>query len=182
MASQINICFIGGTNSGKSTFLRTHLKGQDATIPTHNPTMGLEVSPLVIDTNIGTFQVNVWDMAGDRRFHGLRTYPRNGVGAIAFYTKDTLEETNAQIKDYQQEYPNAKIVNVWNKSDNVVERKFFEESKLEITHQGGHPTYQVTSHEISPRPFQELLQQVTTHYPISITHMHVPQSLQHATI
>ena len=60
-------------------------KGEDF-ITEYRPTMGVEVTPIILNTNYGSITFNCWDTAGQEKFGGLRDgYYIMGSAALLFY-------------------------------------------------------------------------------------------------
>lgn len=60
---------LGDSGVGKSTFLRRHATGQFE--DRHEPTHGLQVYSLLLQTNYQAIALELWDVAGDERDAGL---------------------------------------------------------------------------------------------------------------
>lgn len=130
------LLLIGDKETGKSAYIRRFLTGQfeDKYIPTgkfkykYIPTLGVEVHPLVFNTNHGNYRFNAWDTAGDEQFTGLADgYYIKGDACIAFYTKNSNhDKTDKQVKRFMEFNPNAFLVIVWNKYDLPEEKEYFE--------------------------------------------------------
>lgn len=77
---------VGDGGVGKTAFVRRHLTGEFQQI--YTPTLGVDVHPLVFNTNTPTKQVrfNVWDCAGQEKFSGLGSgyYGRADCAIIMF--------------------------------------------------------------------------------------------------
>nr|XP_054102928.1 GTP-binding nuclear protein Ran-like [Callithrix jacchus] len=65
---QFKLVLVGDGGTGK-TFVKRHLTGE---FEKYVATLGIEVHPLVFHTNRGPIKFNVWDMAGQEKFDGLR--------------------------------------------------------------------------------------------------------------
>jgi len=61
---------VGDGGTGKTTFVKRHLTGEFE--KKYVATLGVEVHPLVFNTNRGSIRFNVWDTAGQEKFGGLR--------------------------------------------------------------------------------------------------------------
>lgn len=62
---------VGDATVGKSTFVKKNLTGGFESV--YNPTLGVEVHPLVFDTTMGPIRFNIWDCAGNPNYGGLRS-------------------------------------------------------------------------------------------------------------
>lgn len=159
MNHNLKVCLIGGSQTGKTTFAKTHLAKEYS--EQYNPTMGVEVYSLVCETNCGSFTLNIWDTAGNKDFEGLKDgYYLNSSAAIAFYTKDKVLETNEYVEEFKQVCPDVPIINVWNKSDVLDENIFFEHMNKSMYDQF---PFQISIKDIYnfERPFLEILKNHT---------------------
>lgn len=64
------LVLVGDGGTGKTTFVKRHLTGEFE--KKYVATLGVEVHPLVFNTNRGPIRFNVWDTAGQEKFGGLR--------------------------------------------------------------------------------------------------------------
>lgn len=87
---------VGSSGSGKSTFIRRHLTGEYS--KQHNPTLGVELHPLVFHTSRGPIRFNVYDMAGNPTFGGT-TGDAHLVGAHAALVFDDHSAPSVQELD-----------------------------------------------------------------------------------
>jgi GTP-binding nuclear protein Ran len=60
---------VGDAGVGKTTFVHEHLTGNFLQV--YDPTLGVEVHPIVFNTSIGPIRFNVWDTAGQKKYSGL---------------------------------------------------------------------------------------------------------------
>ncbi|KDO17588.1 hypothetical protein SPRG_16874 [Saprolegnia parasitica CBS 223.65] len=68
---EFKLLLVGDGGVGKSALIKRHLTGQfdsDDDVAT----LGVEVHPLLFDTNFGEIKFSCWDIAGQKRFGGLR--------------------------------------------------------------------------------------------------------------
>jgi len=70
MNGPCKIVVIGDGGTGKTTFIKRHLTGEF--VKAYNPTIGADVYPLRFHTNMGIFDLQVWDTAGQEKFGALR--------------------------------------------------------------------------------------------------------------
>lgn len=165
MTETYKVCFIGGPKTGKTCFLLRHLSGEFR--EDYKPTIGVEVHPLKFSTNYGCYQLNIWDTAGQEKYGGLRDgYYIKADAAVAFYTLDTIEQTNQLVKDFKRVCNDAPIINVWSQSDikNVnLSISKTAKTNIELIRQGQRPTYQISakSNYNFEKPFQEILRKLT---------------------
>jgi len=64
------IILVGDGGVGKSTFVKRHSTGEFE--KKYKATLGVEVTPLRFNTNMGPITFNCWDCAGQEKFGGLR--------------------------------------------------------------------------------------------------------------
>ena len=64
------VVLIGDGGVGKTTLVHRHLTGDFE--KKYVATLGVEVHPLVFETNHGPVCLNIWDCAGQEKFGGLR--------------------------------------------------------------------------------------------------------------
>jgi GTP-binding nuclear protein Ran len=97
------IILIGDGGSGKTTFLMRHLTGEYE--KKYNPTVGVEVHPLVFYTTKGKIVFNVWDTAGQEKYCGLRkAYYTDADAALVFF--DTTSATSKKtVGSWESEVP-----------------------------------------------------------------------------
>lgn len=125
------VCFIGGAASGKSSFKRRcfeHSLTEDDKdtlkflVPAFNtsadekysPTMGVDVTTIMFKD----IRLNIWDTAGNAQYRGIGVDYYVGANvALAFYTKDTVNQTNKLVQDFKFSCPDAYIIHIWNKTD-----------------------------------------------------------------
>ena len=83
MNNKLKIVLIGDEKSGKTTFLKRFLTGDFE--KEHKRTMGVEIHPLLVKTNIGETVLNVWD-TGSGDFKGLgEGYWNGATGFLVFF-------------------------------------------------------------------------------------------------
>jgi len=81
---EFKLILVGDGGVGKTTFVKRHLTGEFE--KKYVATLGAEVHPLVFHTSMGPIKFNVWDTAGQEKFHGLRDgyYIEAKCGIIMF--------------------------------------------------------------------------------------------------
>jgi GTP-binding nuclear protein Ran len=80
----MKVCFIGDGGVGKTTYLKRLLTGNFES--KYIPTMGVEVHPLVFNTNKGNVIFNIWDVSGQEKYGGLcDSYYNNTDAFIVFF-------------------------------------------------------------------------------------------------
>ena len=94
------LVIVGNGNTGKTTFISQH---RGAGFPTrYNPTMGVEVHPIVIPTDKDPVTFTCWDCAGIDKFRGL------GDG---YYIQGKMAMVFCRLNDTQTIYDIPKHVN-----------------------------------------------------------------------
>jgi len=114
MTTTCKVCIVGGGNLGKTSYLYRLLgvprRGMYA------PTLGVEVHPLEVHTNKGIYNLNFWDVAGNKKYGGMYGgYMLQAQGALLFRDGTILD--SKWEEDAVQFSPNVKIVHVQNKKD-----------------------------------------------------------------
>ncbi|KAI3891227.1 hypothetical protein MKW98_007532 [Papaver atlanticum] len=78
------LVIVGDGGTGKTTFVKRHLTGEFE--KKYEPTIGVEVHPLDVHTNVGPVRFYCWDTAGQEKFGGLRDgYYIHGQCAIIMF-------------------------------------------------------------------------------------------------
>jgi GTP-binding nuclear protein Ran len=85
MATQTHkIIIVGDAGVGKTVFINRHLNGDF--VKQYIATMGVEVNPMIFDTNRGLMCLNLWDCAGQEKFSGMGSgYFTGAKGAIVMF-------------------------------------------------------------------------------------------------
>jgi len=115
---------LGDGGTGKTTFVKRHTTGEFE--KKYVATLGVEVRPLVFNTNRGPIRFNVWDTAGQEKFGGLRDgYYIQGQCAIIMFdvtSRVTYKNVPNWHRDLTRVCENIPIVLVGNKVD-IKDRK-----------------------------------------------------------
>ena len=118
------LVLVGDGGVGKTTFVKRHQTGEFE--KRYIPTLGVQVSPLMLDTSCGRLLFNIWDTAGQERFGGLREgYFLEADCAIIMFdvtSQATYRSVAMWHRDLVRVCPNIPIVLVGNKID-VRERR-----------------------------------------------------------
>jgi small GTP-binding protein len=116
MFKSYKVCLIGGENTGKTTFV-SRRRGNEFK-EDYQPTMGVDVQTITLETNLGTYVLRIWDTAGQKRFEGLGAgYYASADAALAFYSESTMDATTQMVEKFQRVCPNAPIIDIWSKAD-----------------------------------------------------------------
>lgn len=98
------IVLIGDAECGKTTFIARHRTGEF--LKTYNPTLGVEISPLSLNTNRGRYTLNVWDCAGQDKFAELKSgYYIDADMALLFFDvsrKETYERLGYHLANFRK--------------------------------------------------------------------------------
>ncbi|KAM9980849.1 hypothetical protein ACTFIY_003150 [Dictyostelium cf. discoideum] len=66
----IKLVLVGDSGVGKTTFLKRHIIGEFQ--KNHIPTNGVELNNLILYTDIGNVNFDIWDISGAEKFGILR--------------------------------------------------------------------------------------------------------------
>jgi GTP-binding nuclear protein Ran len=78
------VALVGDGGVGKSCYLKQLMSGQFER--KYVPTVGVEIHSVKVSTNYGDITLNMWDMAGQEKFGGLRDgYLNSSDAALVFY-------------------------------------------------------------------------------------------------
>jgi small GTP-binding protein len=130
------IVIVGASGVGKTSILQRLIDDSfQADAPT---TVGVEFKPYLIPIDGGDpVRLNIWDTAGQERFRSVsKAYFRNAVGAIlVFALNDSvsfgqLDQWLADLRHLAS--PNAVILLVGNKADEVDDRQVTEQQGIEF--------------------------------------------------
>ncbi len=96
-----NLVLVGDGKVGKTTFVKRHLTHEFE--KRYVPTVGVDVHPIVFNTNQGEICFNIWDLAGQEKFGGSRSnyYQQKDCAIIMFDV--TSKETNTNIKIWHED-------------------------------------------------------------------------------
>eukprot|EP00823_Brevimastigomonas_motovehiculus_P007239 TRINITY_DN6242_c0_g1_i1.p1 TRINITY_DN6242_c0_g1~~TRINITY_DN6242_c0_g1_i1.p1 ORF type:complete len:233 (-),score=60.05 TRINITY_DN6242_c0_g1_i1:130-828(-) len=116
---KFKLILVGDGGVGKTTFVRRHKTGEFE--KKYIATMGVEVSPLTFNTNLGPVIFNCWDTAGQEKLGGLRDgYYIGGQAAIIMFdvtSRVTYKNVPHWHKDLVRVCENIPIVLCGNKVD-----------------------------------------------------------------
>lgn len=132
---KIKIVLLGPSFSGKTTFVHQILNWDSEYIHREDycPTIGLDFASKVININNKEFKLNIWDTAGQEKFHGIvDSYYRNVDIYILFYSvneKMKLEYFLSKIKEVSTNKP---IILIGNKKDLKKIDSKYKENENEI--------------------------------------------------
>lgn len=83
------VVMVGDGGVGKTVYKNRILKGDFQKV--YCPTMGVEVTPLIFETNKGRIVINLYECAGQEKFSGLRSgYYENANAAIIMFDVTSL--------------------------------------------------------------------------------------------
>jgi GTP-binding nuclear protein Ran len=118
------LILVGDGGTGKTTFVKRHLSGEFE--KRYIATIGVEVHPIVFDTNFGRICFNTWDTAGQEKFGGLRdSYYVQGQCAIIMFdvtSRITYKNVPNWYRDLTRVCEDIPIVLCGNKVD-IKDRK-----------------------------------------------------------
>lgn len=110
---------VGDGGVGKTTLVAKHLTGEFEKV--YEPTLGVEVHPLVFNTTKGPVRFNIWDTAGQEKYGGLRSgyYVQSDCAIVMFDLTGKLSYENSKkwYSDIRNVCGNIPVVLVGSKSD-----------------------------------------------------------------
>lgn len=120
------VVLVGCEASGKTTLLRRLLTR--GLTRKHCPTLGVEVSRLIVDTDVGagakTYELQVWDCAGSDKYCGLREgYGIGADGVIALTACDCADPGVTPARAAEMQRVSSRTlpqVDICNKADLLV--------------------------------------------------------------
>eukprot|EP00389_Voromonas_pontica_P013079 GDKH01020157.1.p1 GENE.GDKH01020157.1~~GDKH01020157.1.p1 ORF type:complete len:218 (-),score=62.00 GDKH01020157.1:263-916(-) len=116
---EFKLVLVGDGGVGKTTLVKRHLTGEFE--KKYLPTLGVEVHPLLFNTNFGALKFICWDTAGQEKFGGLRDgYYIQGKCAIIMFdvtSRITYKNVPNWHRDLTRVCENIPIVLVGNKVD-----------------------------------------------------------------
>ncbi|XP_076081990.1 ras-related protein Rab-8A-like [Mytilus galloprovincialis] len=140
-AATYKILVLGDTTVGKSSILRT-LTGKDFVNKTL-PTVGIDFVRRTFEVDGAVVKLNVWDTAGQQRFHSVTRKHYRGVQGIVLVYDITdrksfthlsfwVDSVNKGITNSKNQYDTVPIILVGNKSDLEKDRQIEEEEGKEL--------------------------------------------------
>ncbi|MHA2059940.1 MAG: ADP-ribosylation factor-like protein [Candidatus Ranarchaeia archaeon] len=115
--TNLRVSLIGSARVGKTTIL-TLLKGEQPSVE-YIPTLGVSIEKIE-PAKIGTYQVVMWDFAGQERFQNLWSMYYRGSHIIFLVCDSTsvnLEETKKILNIIMQDAPDVPVITIANKQD-----------------------------------------------------------------
>lgn len=110
---------VGDGGVGKTTLVTKHLTGEFVQV--YEPTLGVEVHPIVFNTTIGPIRINVWDTAGQEKYSGLREgyYVQADCAIVMFdlTSKLTYRDSKMWYDSVRNKCGNIPIIIVGSKVD-----------------------------------------------------------------
>lgn len=113
------VILVGDGCVGKTSFCDKHIS--DTVRQEYIPTLGVNVHPIVLNTSHGDVCLDIWDVAGQEKFGGLRQgYYQGGNAAIVMFdvtNQASFENIHAWILDIKKVCNDIPIVVLGNKVD-----------------------------------------------------------------
>jgi GTP-binding nuclear protein Ran len=164
--NRFKVVLVGDSCTGKTTFLDRHLTGNFTT--KYTPTIGVNVHPLIFNTNYGPIVFDCWDTAGQEKFGGIKdAYYLNAKGCIVFFdvtARVTYNNVAQWHRDVTAVVGNIPTILCGNKVD-VGDRKV-RSSNITYHHEKPNVTYYDTSAKSNynyDKPFLALARVLTGH-------------------
>jgi GTP-binding nuclear protein Ran len=126
--SRYKLVIVGDGDVGKTTFVRRHLTGEF--LEKYVPTLGVDVHPLLFNTNHGQIIFDIWDTAGQERFCGLRDGYAVGVDAVMGICDVTSKITGMNLVWWFNEMNKQELPSVACGNKNDIDSKQHKLSKL----------------------------------------------------
>jgi len=124
-------CLIGDGGVGKTSFCKKLLSNRHNIQTKYISTLGAEIYPIIIETNYGNIELDIWDTAGQEKFGRLRSswYSKSKVIIIMFDVSSLNSYNNVISKWYDDIIkcsPNSLIILCGNKIDLINARVVHE--------------------------------------------------------
>ncbi|KAK2959361.1 putative GTP-binding nuclear protein GSP2/CNR2 [Blattamonas nauphoetae] len=117
--NSFKVILLGDGAVGKTTWIKRHLLGVFES--KYISTIGVEVHPLVFQTNRGQVNLNVWDTAGQELYGGFRDgYYANADAALLIFdvtNKQSYNHVDTWYRALRRICPNIPVVLCGNKAD-----------------------------------------------------------------
>jgi len=130
----LKIPILGEAYVGKTTIANVLSGG--GYIKDYRMTVGVDIFMRYLDTPHGTLKIQLWDLAGQRRFSFLRKIFYRGSHGAIFMFDITREKTfymlNDWIQDFLALYPETPVIILGNKKDLKDKRKVDTELGMEL--------------------------------------------------
>jgi GTP-binding nuclear protein Ran len=153
---ELKIVLQGESGVGKTSFLKLLMTGMFEKC--FIPTIGVEVYPILLQTNHGKINLSIWDCAGQEKFGGLQDgYYLQADGAI--YMGDAGNQKQNRFKKYAKKFKtdfqrmcpnNSAIINVVNKLEILEQQQQSDIIYISVKYQQNVYT-----------PFETLLKKIT---------------------
>ena len=171
MTSILKLAILGDGGVGKTTFMKRHRTGEFER--KYIATIGVEVHPLLFNSNKGNIQFGCWDTAGQEKFGGLRDgyYIKSDCAIIMFdvTSKQSYKNVENWYRDLRRVCPNIPVVICGNKCD-VKDRKV-DPSQITFHRKHGLQYYDISSktNYNYDKPFLYLARKVTGQVDLQFT-------------
>ena len=169
---ELKLVLVGDGSTGKSSYIAR--LSREGFLEDYVATMGYEKTPVLVDTNVGQFNVMFWDTAGQEKAGPLRdAYYEGAHGAILFFdvtSRVTYKNVPTWHRDLTRVCGEIPVVLLANKVD-VKERKVKSKS---IKYQEKYCSMKLVEASIKDRinlksPIEFLLQNITKNNGLEIS-------------
>ena len=154
------VVLIGNSAVGKTSIINQYIYNSSA--PDHTPTVGIDFFAKTLDLNGQSLRLQIWDTAGQEKFHSLiPSYIRNSTVAVFVFditSENSFEDLEKWYK-MVEDIANPKLVVVGNKVDLEEERKISEEDGKKFA--DAHQAFYIETSARTPTNIDKLFEMIS---------------------
>ena len=153
------VVLIGNSAVGKTSIISQYI--YNSSEPNHVPTIGIDFFAKTLNINGQTLRLQIWDTAGQEKFHSLiPSYIRNSTVAVFVFDITSVSSFEDLEKWYKmvEDIANPKLVIVGNKIDLDAERKISTEDGKKFA--DFHQALYIETSARTPTNIEELFQMI----------------------